>query len=132
RWPSAGGGRPVQASSTGHGSVLLALVDAPNVPAGIRRAGARVAGHEQGVSFVADVMEPAGQIRVDHCAAGVDRRSAPVRVTDFVAAVRRSRRISFDIDEEPTVIRPGYPGDETVPHLGDIDAGFRPFEHNGR
>src|SRR5699024_9820834 len=123
---------PVQASCTSRGSMLLSLADAPNVPAGIRRAGVRVAGHEQRVSFVADVMEPAGQIRVDHCATGVDRRGAPVRVTDFVAAVRRSRRISFDIDEEPTVIRPGYPGDETVPHLGDIDAGFRPFEHNGR
>src|SRR5699024_3545438 len=82
--------------------------------------------------FVAEVMEPAGQIRIDLCATGVDRRGAPVRVTDFVAAVRRSRRISFDIDEEPTVIRPGYPVDETVPHLGDIDAGSRPFEHNRR
>src|SRR5699024_9155057 len=77
-------GAAVQASLTSHGSMLLALVDAPNVPAGIRRAAARVAGHEQGVSFVADVMEPAGQVRIDHCAAGVDRRNVPVRVTHFV------------------------------------------------
>src|SRR5699024_3163689 len=27
---------------------------------------------------------------------------------------------------------PIYPVDETVPHLGDIDAGSRPFEHNRR
>src|SRR5699024_4316303 len=123
---------PVQTSSTGHGSMLLSLADAPNLPARIGRTGVRVAGHEQRVSFVADVMEPAGQIRIDDCAAGVDRRSAPVRVTDFVAAVRRRRRIFFDIDEESAVIRPGYPGDETVPHLGEIDAGSRPLEHNGR
>src|SRR5699024_1001675 len=53
-------------------------------------------------------------------------------VADVAAGVRRSRRVSVDIDEDPTVIRPGYPVDETVPHLGDIDAGSRPFEHNRR
>src|SRR5699024_5127845 len=59
------------------------------------------------------------------------RLGSPI-VTHFVAVVRRRSNIPFDIDEEPTVIRPGYPVDETVPHLGDVDAGLRPFEHNGR
>src|SRR5699024_6744786 len=106
---------PSKLRAQGHGSMLPALVDAPDVPARVRRAAARVAGHEEGFSVVADVMQPSVQFRIDPRAVGVDRRRAP-----------------FEIDEAPTVIRPGYPVDETVPHLGDVDAGLRPFEHNGR